>query len=133
MERTIAVARYLSECTAPGDRVLLGTYADEVAYFGRRLAAGGQRRFVSKTLRTESDQKLVLARMAKQSVPVVVTDLNYEREFVSDYPLIARHIESHYHDVGAVSTDGKPVLHVWVERSRHPVRVDPVLGFPCFQ
>jgi hypothetical protein len=75
----------------------------------------------------------VLRRLAHQSVPVVVTDTNYEHEFVIDYPLVARHIEAHYRDVGVITTDGRPVLHVWVEKSRHPVRTDPVLGFPCFQ
>jgi hypothetical protein len=133
VERSIAVSRYLAECTAPDDRVLLATFADEVAYFARRRFAGGQRRFTSNVLTSEADQRNVLRRLSGQSVPVVVTDMNYEHEFVIDYPLVARHIESHFRDVGEIKTDGRPILHVWVEKSRHAVRTDPVLGFPCFQ
>jgi hypothetical protein len=131
--RTIAVSRYLAECTAPEDRVLLATFADEVAYFARRQFAGGQRRFTSNVLTSESDQRQVLERLARQSVPVVVTDPNYDPEFTTDYPLVARHIEAHYREVGVVTDGVTPILHVWVEKTRRPVRTDPVLGFPCFQ
>ena len=133
VERSIAVSRYLAECTAPEDRVLLATFADEIAYFARRRFAGGQRRFTSNVLTSEADQRNVLRRMARQSVPVVVTDMNYEHEFVIDYPLVAKHIESHYRRAGDVKTESEAVLHVWVEKTRPPVRTDPVLGFPCFQ
>lgn len=71
VERAIAISRYLAECTARDDRVLLATNADTVVYFARRLIAGGQRRFTSNVLTSESDQRLVLERLARQSVPVV--------------------------------------------------------------
>ena len=133
VERKLAVSRYLAECTAPEDRVLLATFADEVAFFARRLFAGGQRRFTSNVLTSDRDQRLVLDRLARQSVPVVVTDMNYRHEFTVDYPLVARHIETYYRDVGVVTDGGTPILHVWVEQARRPVRTDPVLGFPCFR
>lgn len=132
-ERTAAVSRYLAECTSADDRVLLATFADDVAYFARRRFAGGQRRFTSGVLTTPADQRQVLRRLSHQSVPVAVTDPNYRTEFVYDYPIVAQHIEEHYRDVGVISTDGRPVLHVWVEKTRHALRTDPVLGFPCFQ
>lgn len=132
VERKIAAARYLAECTAPEDRVLLATLADEVVYFARRRIAGGQRRF-NGVLTSESDQRLVLERLGRQSVPIVLTDPNYESEFVPDYPLLARYVETRYRDAGVVTDGGTPVLHVWVEKDRRPARTDAVLGFPCFQ
>jgi hypothetical protein len=133
VERTIAVSRYLAECTAPDDRVLVATYADEVPYFARRLFAGGQRRFASNVLKSEADQRRVLERLAHQSVPVVVTDPAYQEEFVPDYPLVARHIEANYRSVGVIDVDGRPVMRVWVEKARRALRTDPVLGFPCYR
>jgi hypothetical protein len=41
-EGTLGVSRYLAECTAPRDQVLVATYADEIPYFASRLLAGGQ-------------------------------------------------------------------------------------------
>ena len=133
VDRKIAAARYLAECTAPEDRVLLTTPSDEVTYFARRLFAGGQRRFVSGVFKTDADQRRVLARLQRQSVPVVVTDPANTDDLESDYPLVAGYIESHYHQVGAIMSGGSPVMNVWVENTRRPVRTDPVLGFPCFR
>jgi hypothetical protein len=133
VDRKIAAARYLAECTAPEDRVFLTTPSDEVTYFARRLFAGGQRRFVSGVFKTDADQRRVLARLQHQSVPVVVTDPANKDELLSDYPLVAGYIESHYHQVGAIMSGGSPVMNVWVENTRRPVRTDPVLGFPCFR
>ena len=87
-ERTIAVADICGVHQARGSgssRHLCG----RSCLFRAATGCRGQRRFVSNTLTSEEDQRLVLQRMAKQSVPVVVTDLNYEHEFVHDYPLVA--------------------------------------------
>ncbi len=130
----MAVARYLAECTGPADHVLMGTYADEIPYFSRRPFAGGQGYFAFGFLRTEADQRLALERLARQSVPVAITDYDWANEFAADYPLIARHVEARYREVGEVrATDGAPYLRVFVDTGRQPLRSDPVLGFPCFR
>jgi hypothetical protein len=128
----LAVARYLAECTAPDDYVLLGTYADDVVYYGRRRFAGGQAYFVGH-LRGEENQRLALDRLNRQSVPVAITNAD-SAEFASDFPLIARHVADRYREAGVVSADnGEPLLRVFVEKARRPLRTDPVLGFPCFR
>jgi len=130
---SMAIARYLAECTAPDDRVLVAINADEIPYFARRRFAGGQGSFYSNLLKSDDDQRLVLQRLARQSVPVVVSHPNYHDEFAVNYPLVAQHIAAHYRDVGVITYDDKPVLRVFVEAARPPVRVDTVLGYPCFR
>jgi len=130
---TMAVARYLAECTAPEDRVLVATYADEVPYFARRRFAAGQGAFYSNYLKSASSQRLALQRLAHQSVPVVISHPDYHEEFVANYPEVAHYIAGRYREVGVVDYDGRPVLRVLVETARQPLRTDPVLGFPCFR
>jgi hypothetical protein len=130
---SMAIARYLAECTAADDRVLVAINADEIPYFARRRFAGGQGSFYSNLLKSDDDQRLVVQRLARQSVPVVVSHPDYHNEFAVNYPLVAQHIAAHYRDVGIIDYDEKPVLRVFVESARAPVRVDPVLGYPCFQ
>jgi len=130
---SMAIARYLAECTAPDDRVLVAINADEIPYFATRRFAGGQGSFYSNLLKSDDDQRLVLQRLAEQSVPVVVSHPNYHDEFAVNYPLVAQHIAAGYRDVGVIDYDEKPVLRVFVESARTPIRVDPVLGYPCFQ
>ncbi len=132
-EGKLAAARFLAECTEPRDRVLLALFGDEIAYYGRRLFAGGQRQFASNVLKSEKDQLLVLKRLKHQSVPVVVTNADYEGELAADYPIVARYVESGYREVGIINSGGKPLLRVWVEKGRAAIRIDPVLGLPCFK
>ena len=129
----LGVARYLAECTAPTDRVIMGLYADEIPYFARRLFAGGQGYFALGFLRSEADQRLVLERLARQSVPVAITAIDYNAEIASNYPLVARHIAERYREVGVVQSNGQPYVRVFVESARQQRGADPVLGFPCFR
>jgi len=130
---SMAIARYLAECTAPDDRVLVAINADEIPYFAGRRFAGGQGSFYSNLLKSDDDQRLVLERLARQSVPIVVSHPDYHDEFAVNYPLVAQHIAARYRDVGVIDYDEKPVLRVFVETARAPVRVDAVLGYPCFR
>ena len=132
-EGPLAVSRYLHECTAPDDRVFMGLYADEIPYFASRRIAAGQGYFGLGFLRSDTDQRLALERLSRQSVPVVITAFDYDREIAGNYPLIARHISSHYKEVGVVTAGGQPYVRVFVDIMRPPHGTDPVSGFPCFR
>ena len=133
LDGPLAVSRYLAACTAPDDRVLMGLYADEIPYFARRLVAAGQGYFALGFLRREADQRLALERLSHQSVPVVITAFDYDREIATNYPLIARHISSRYREVGVITAGGHPYVRVFVDIMRLPSATDPVSGFPCFR
>ncbi len=130
---SLKVARYLAECTAPEDFVLMGTYADEIPYYARRRFAAGQGLFAFGFSRGEADQRLALERLQRQSVPVAVMDADYEHEFGRNYPLLARHLAQHYRDLGVIPTGDEPRFRIFVEAARDARRVDPQLGIPCFR
>ena len=130
---TLVAARYLAECTTPDDYVLVGTFAEQVTYFAGRRFAGGQTYFAFSFLTTEADQRLVLQRLARQSVPIVLGPFDYDAQIVKNYPLLAQHIATRYHEVGMIDYEGQPWVRVFVENDRPPTRTDPVLGFPCFR
>ena len=129
----LALSRYLAECTATTDRVLVGHYADEVPHLARRLFAGGQAYFAFSFLKTEADQHLVLERLRSQSVPVFVAWFDYENEFVRNYPIVARYVAARYREVGVIDAYDQPYFRVFVEADRQPVRTDSALGFPCYR
>jgi hypothetical protein len=132
-EGPLAASRYLSLCTMPNDRVLMGIYADEIPYFASRRIAAGQGYFGLGFLRSETDQRLALERLARQSVPVVITAFDYDREIAMNYPLLARHISARYREAGVITAAGQPYLRVFVDIMRAPTSTDPVTGFPCFR
>jgi hypothetical protein len=133
LSSTLAAARYLAECTAPDDYVLVGLYADQVPYFARRRFAGGQAYFGYSFFRSPADQQRFLDRLRRQSVPIAITALDYEGEISEDYPLVAEHLEMHYRQVGVIEADDKPFVRVWVDADRQPRGVDRVHGFPCYR
>jgi hypothetical protein len=128
-----AAARYVAECTSPDDYLFLVGDAPEVTVFARRRFAAGQGVFAKMWYVSEGDQRLALARLASQSVPIMLADAgSFESDFVVSYPLVAQHVADHYRAVGRIPDESRPFL-VFVDAARQPHRTDPHFGLPCFQ
>jgi len=130
----MAAAAYVAQCTRPDDRVLVTGPTHEIPVLARRRFAAGQAMFKLSLYTSERDQQQALARLEQQSVPLVLADVReFEGGFLSDYPLVARHLEQHYRDAGTIDVDEEPRLRVFVDARRAPVRLDSRFGLPCFQ
>ena len=106
----------------------------EILVFARRRFAAGQGMFKLSLYTSERDQRRALERLTHQSVPVVLADpREFEDGFVSDYPLLARHIGNAYREAGTIVVDGEPRFLVFVDAHRQPARMDSHLGLPCFR
>ena len=122
-------ARYVAECTSPDDYLMVAAEAPEVNVFARRRFAAGQGALAMGLYTSPDDQKRALARLAGQSVPIVLAEASrYQSEFVFTYPLLAHYISEHYREAGTI--DGR--FLVFVDVSRTPKRADPYSGLPCF-
>ena len=131
---TLVAARYLAECTAPSDRVLVVTYAPEVPVFARRLFAAGQGTFGLTFYESDAQQDEAVARLRLQSVPIVLGAYeDFEGDFVQDYSRVAAYLASRYRDAGVIDVDDEPRFRVLVDNGRTPTGVDPHLGLPCFR
>jgi hypothetical protein len=130
----MAAAAYVAQCTSPDDRVLVTGPTHEVPVLARRRFAAGQAMFKLSLYTSERDQQRALAHLEQQSVPLVLADVReFEGGFLSDYPLVARHLEQHYREAGTIDVDEEPRLRVFADARRAPVRLDPRFGLPCFQ
>jgi hypothetical protein len=130
---TLRAARYLSECTTPQDRVLVAAYAPELLVFARRPFAGGQPTVSLALYGSEEEQRTTLARWQRQSVPVIVATDEFEQEFVTDYPLLAKHVAERYHEAGAIPVGEDERFRVFVENDRPSRGIDPRFDLPCFR
>jgi hypothetical protein len=131
---TLRAARYVAECTAPDDYLLVAAYAPESPVFAHRRFAAGQPLVSLSFYTSEADQRRAVARLRQQSAPIVLVDAGSDQSFHSDYPLLAQYVDSRYHAVGTIDVDDpRQPLRVLVENGRQPRRVDPVLGLPCFR
>jgi hypothetical protein len=131
---TLGAARYVAECTAPDDYLLVAGHYQEIPVFARRRFAAGQPTVSLSFYTSESDQRRALARLEGQSVPIVLADAEeFEEGFVSDYPLLAQHLADAYRETGTIAVDDEPRFRVFVDAHRQPTGVDPHLGLPCFR
>ena len=131
---TLTASQYLAECTGPGDRVLLATYAPEVPFFARRLFAAGQGTFGLAFYESDAQQREAVARLARQSVPVVIGSYeDFEGEFADDYRIVHQWVAERYRDAGTIPVNGRPWFRVLVARDRKPTGVHPVFQLPCFK
>jgi hypothetical protein len=130
----LAAAAYVARCTSPDDRILVTGATHEIPVLARRRFAAGQAMFKLSLYTSERDQQRALARLEQQSVPLVLADAReFEGGFLSDYPLVARHLAERYREAGTIDVDEEPRLRVFVDARREPARLDPRFGLPCFQ
>jgi hypothetical protein len=126
------LATYVDRCTAPGDRLLVTWNAPEFNVFSRRPFAGGETLLMPVNRPPAMYENAVLARLQRQTVPVVLARPDDEQAFASAYPRIAAHLADRYRIAGDVERDGLKV-RVLVDRARTPIGPDPEFNLPCFR
>ena len=126
------VARYVRECTSPGDRLLVTWFAPEFNYFSQRVFAGGETTLMPPRRPPESFESQVLDRLQRQNVPIVLQEAQNAVEFAETYPALAAYINAKYRMAGDVDFGSNHHILVSVDRVRAQTGVDRTFGFPCF-
>jgi hypothetical protein len=125
------VARYVHDCTRPGDRLLLTWSAPEMNVFSRRVFAGGETALMPVFRDPSGYEGAVLARLSRQSVPIVLVDPEVRADFYRAYPAIGKYLDERFRKVGEFTTDARQI-HIYAERERRATGTDAEFGWPCF-
>jgi hypothetical protein len=124
--------RYLAACTGPTDRLFISWSAPEYYYFARRAFAGGHALLVPpRSFTTDADQRLMLERLERFSVPVVLLNDSRRDDFASSYPLVDRYLEKNYNRAGAFTGYDGSVISIAIRRSLHSASVFEDTAWPC--
>jgi hypothetical protein len=120
--------RYLRECTASGDHVLVvgGTPLD-VSYYAHRPIAGGQINWHYGWRSDPAHEAESLALLQRQSVPIALSTEDPVLENFKSYPRIRAYLAKYYAPVDG--TDG----FMMVDTRRRPTGTFGPAGFPCFR
>ena len=128
-----ALTRYVLDCTAPSDRVLVTWFEPDVFYYAERGFAGAQAFFVRGWQASVANQRLTISRMQRQSVPIVLGRRDQEEEFRLGFPLVYDYVRTRYR-LAAESTFGaEQSFLVFVDAQREPDARHADLGLPCFR
>lgn len=135
-----AITRYLFDCTAPSDRILVTWFEPSVFFYAERGFAGGQSFLYGGSdfggggwFASLAEQRLTIDRMQRQSVPIILGRRDQEEEFRLGFPLVYEHVQTEYKlaesTLGGESSD----FLVFVDAQLEPVAEHPDLGLPCFR
>ncbi|HZM59039.1 MAG TPA: hypothetical protein VFB85_04565, partial [Vicinamibacterales bacterium] len=132
-EPIFPLARYVKRCTADTDRVLAVMFMPELYFYAQRGFAGGLVTVQPGFVATSGEQQLAIARIERQSVPLVITEGEagyavYKREF----PSLTAFIDEHYQEAGTISMRTGDV-RVLTRRDRSASVTDSASGLPCFR
>jgi hypothetical protein len=120
--------RYIHDCTADGDRVLVtGQTPFQVGYYVDRPIAGGHVFWHDGWRVDPRGEQQWLELLQRQSVPFAYSTHDPVFDDLSRYPRIHEYLKMHY-----VELEGSRGL-VLVDNRRQPAGVFGQLGFPCFR
>jgi hypothetical protein len=129
----ITLSLYVNACTAPTDRVLVESYLPQVLAIARRAFAGGHADLRPGFFESEDAQQLTLARLRRQSVPMILLDTDDSlRSFHRSFPIVTAYIDQEYRQAGTHEFDGRFGISLWVRKDRTPTSTWEPLGWPCY-
>ncbi|MGE0592571.1 MAG: hypothetical protein AB7G23_10220 [Vicinamibacterales bacterium] len=128
------LAVYLRDCTVPTDRIFMQHYLPQVLALSERAFAGGHADLRPGFFGSEEAQQLTVARLARQSVPVVLLASGQDLEnFRKELPIVTAYFDEHYHLEGERSIDGRFEVTLLAANDRRPIRRDPRFDWPCYR
>ncbi|OFW51108.1 MAG: hypothetical protein A3G77_15910 [Acidobacteria bacterium RIFCSPLOWO2_12_FULL_68_19] len=120
--------RYIRDCTAPGDRVLVtGQTPFQVGYYVERSVAGGHVFWHDGWRSDARQEQQLLELLGRQSVPFAYSTHDPVLDDLKRYPRIHEHFRQHY-----VELEGSRGL-VLVDARRRPTGQFGGFSFPCFR
>jgi hypothetical protein len=129
----IELSLYVNACTRPTDRVLVQAYMPQVLALARRAFAGGHADLRPGFFRTDDAQRLTVARLERQSVPLILFEADREFEnFRKSFPIVMAYVNERYHLAGTHLFDGRFGTTLYVRNDRTPTGTYAPLGWPCY-
>ena len=125
---TNVMLRYMFECAARGDRILVsGQTPYQVSYYVERPLAGGHLYWHDKWRSDPRREQQSLELLQHQSVPFAFSTHDPVLDDLKPYPRIRAYFQANYRELeGSFG-------HLLVDRRRKSVRTFGDLGFPCFR
>ena len=122
----------MHECTAPADRVLALHFLPELFFYSERGFAGGQVYLLIDWHSSVRDQRLTVARLARERVPLAIVDVSTRDLVWAHFPLVAEYVGEHYVQVAESTFGGDTQYSVLTDRRLPASGTYAPLGLPCF-
>ena len=127
-------SRYVYECTAPSDALLVAAFEPEVNFYAERKFAAGLAFFSPGFFVAPRDQELAIERLRRQAAPVALIEVSGEPPlFERTYPRIASYMSGRYRIAGELAGEDGRVYRILVDASAPVTRSYEPLALPCWR
>lgn len=125
---------YVRECTADDDRVFISPYLAQVHALAQRAFPGGHADLRPGFYSTPADQRLALARLMRQPVPLAFMPAGADYEGVrKEMPRVDAWLRTEFRDLGDLDLGDGSRVKLFARRDRRQVRTYRDTGWPCFR
>ena len=124
--------KYVTRCTTRQDRLLMTVLYPEVYVMADRGFAGGHQEYRPGFYTNDADQRQMMARLERQSVPFVIMVNDQAAALRTQMPRLDAFVTAHYHPLVFIPVQDTSGVDVFVDSRREVVRRDPETGWPCF-
>jgi hypothetical protein len=124
--------RYLNSCTTKDEAVLLTWAAPEYYYFAKRRFGAGHALFLPPDAFTSlDDQRLMLARMRAERIPIVLINETRRKEFADAYGEVDRYLKQEYVSSGHFQIHEGSEVTIAIRRDLKADRTYGAERWPC--
>lgn len=127
-----ALTRYVHRCTRETDRLLVLGYQPEMFFYANRRIGGGNVVYQANLGAAPRQQATIVARLQRESVPIVILPANRVAELEQVYPIVKDYVYERYELARESGFGEDRLFRVLVDRRASFSTVDPELGLPCF-
>jgi hypothetical protein len=124
--------RYLNSCTTADEAVVLTWAAPEYYYFAQRRFGAGHALFLPPDAFTSpNDQRLMLARMRAERIPIVLINETRRKEFTDAYGEVDRYLKQEYASAGHFQIHEGSEVTIAIRRDLKADRTYGAERWPC--
>ena len=125
-------ARYVRDCTAPQDPLLVLWFAPDLYYYSDRPFAGRLGFYLEGYWTSADHERANIAALERDRPVIVLMEPGRTSTDLYTYPQLLDYVATHYHVLGELqSRDGRRV-RVHARNDRTPSGADVATGWPCF-
>lgn len=128
------LALYLRRCTQPTDRIFVQHYIPQVLGLAERGFAGGHADLRPGFFTSQAMQRLTVARLKRQSVPVALVGAGDDLGgFRDSFPIVVAYFDQQFEEVAERTFGGRFPIRLLVNRDARAVGRYRPLDWPCFR
>jgi hypothetical protein len=127
------IVRYVRECTAPDEPLLVLWFAPEFYYYADRPFAGRMGAYMNGYYTSETNQRRNLAALQRERPAVAIMEAGRDKTDLATHEAVLTYLAREYHELGQVPATDGTVIRVFGRNDRHTLSTDADFGWPCFR